>query len=380
MIYIRIYKVGEQVSGELGCVFYKARAYDKSEVLQEWLGGSGGWIIATGALGTGVNIHGIVEVIHIDRPYGLTSFAQQSGCRGRDREISQSTIIAQVASGANTRATALQSDYTVEKINDDAMTDYIQSQGCRQMVLGRYLDGELGLSSCKDSVEEVVFCDYCQRQAQQEWILEELSNRSASQSASRPASQLADQPASQGASPSAGQLATLSANHLSDQSASQLTSPSASHSANPPASQATEASGSQVIAYRLQEQEDEDAVMFQVIRQLQRHCVFCTLIYRENRGSRIGEEPYTLENCKAAESRRYGMKLYNKWWNRIDLKGLKHCYKCGLPQSICRFIENGSLCEFPKVIFPGLFILRQSENLETITHSVGFQGEYKGEL
>ena len=166
VIYVRTYKVGEQVSGELGCAFYEARAYDKSEVLQDWLGSLGGWIVATGALGTGINIHGIIEVIHIDRPYGLTSFAQQSGRGGRDGEISQSTIIVRVASGASLRATALQSDYTVEKIDDDAMTDYIQSQGCRRMVLGRYLDGgEVGLSSCKDSIEEVVFCDYCQRKA-----------------------------------------------------------------------------------------------------------------------------------------------------------------------------------------------------------------------
>ena len=257
------------------------------------------------------------------------------------------------------------------------------------MVLGRYLDGgELGLSSCKDSIEEVVFCDYCQRRAQQDWMLDELSNRSASQLASRPASQLANQLASQLADQSVSQLADQSVSQLADQSVSHLASPSArqlatpsssqfvnplaSHSANPPASQATEASGSQVIAHRLQEQEDEDAVMFQVMRQLQRHCIFCTLIYGENGGSRIREEPHTLENCKAAETRRCGMKLYNKWWSRIDLKGLKHCYKCGLPQSVCRFVENGSLCEFPKVIFPGLFVLRQCENLKTIIRLVGF--------
>ncbi|KFY25538.1 hypothetical protein V493_04595 [Pseudogymnoascus sp. VKM F-4281 (FW-2241)] len=130
VIYVRTYKVGEQVSRDLGCAFYEARAYNKSEILQEWLSSLGGWIVATGALGTGINIHGIVEVIHIDRPYGLTSFAQQLGRGGRDGEISQSTIITRVASGASIRATALQSNYTVEKMDDDVMTDYIQSQGC----------------------------------------------------------------------------------------------------------------------------------------------------------------------------------------------------------------------------------------------------------
>ena len=46
--------------------------------------------MATGALGTGINIEGIIYVIHVDRLYGLTSFLQQSGRRGRNREISDS--------------------------------------------------------------------------------------------------------------------------------------------------------------------------------------------------------------------------------------------------------------------------------------------------
>jgi superfamily II DNA helicase RecQ len=56
--------------------------------------GSGRWIVATGALGTGVNIEGIVYIVHVDRPYRLTSFVQQSGRGGRNGEVNESTIIA----------------------------------------------------------------------------------------------------------------------------------------------------------------------------------------------------------------------------------------------------------------------------------------------
>jgi superfamily II DNA helicase RecQ len=52
--------------------------------------------VATGALGTGINIKGIVQVVHVDRPYRLTSFMQQSGRRGQNGKVSDSTIIAQV--------------------------------------------------------------------------------------------------------------------------------------------------------------------------------------------------------------------------------------------------------------------------------------------
>jgi superfamily II DNA helicase RecQ len=83
VVYVRSYATGETVSEELDCPFYKATADQKSEVLEEWRQGSGGWIVATGALGTGINIAGIIYVVHIDRPYGLTSFVQQSGRRGR---------------------------------------------------------------------------------------------------------------------------------------------------------------------------------------------------------------------------------------------------------------------------------------------------------
>jgi superfamily II DNA helicase RecQ len=56
VVYVRSYTTGEMVSQELDCPFYKATADQKSEVLEEWRQGSGGWIVATGALGTGINI------------------------------------------------------------------------------------------------------------------------------------------------------------------------------------------------------------------------------------------------------------------------------------------------------------------------------------
>ena len=95
VIYVRDYKTGRIISEALRCSFYKATADDKAEVLEEWKR-MGGWIVATGALGTGINIEGIIYVIHVDRPYGLTSFLQQSGRGGRNGEVSDSIIIVQV--------------------------------------------------------------------------------------------------------------------------------------------------------------------------------------------------------------------------------------------------------------------------------------------
>jgi superfamily II DNA helicase RecQ len=57
---------GKVVSEALQYPFYKARADDKGEVLQEWIRSDGGWIVATSALGAGINIKGIVCVVHIN--------------------------------------------------------------------------------------------------------------------------------------------------------------------------------------------------------------------------------------------------------------------------------------------------------------------------
>ena len=62
------------MSKALNYPFYKARANDKGAILQEWNQGAGGWIVATGALGTGINIEGIIYIVYVDQLYRLTSF------------------------------------------------------------------------------------------------------------------------------------------------------------------------------------------------------------------------------------------------------------------------------------------------------------------
>jgi len=55
--------------------------------------GAAGWVVTTGALGAGINIEGIVCIVQVGRPYGLTGFAQQFGPGGRNGKVSDSVII-----------------------------------------------------------------------------------------------------------------------------------------------------------------------------------------------------------------------------------------------------------------------------------------------
>jgi len=49
--------------------------------------------VATGALGTGVDIEGIEEVIHMEMPYGMIDFMQEAGRAGRAGEEVTSRIL-----------------------------------------------------------------------------------------------------------------------------------------------------------------------------------------------------------------------------------------------------------------------------------------------
>ena len=151
--------MGQVVSEALGCLFYKAKAYDKAAVLQDWMQNGRGWIVATGALGTGVNISGIVYVIHVDRPYGMTSFVQQSGRGGRNGEVSDSVVFVGVQTTRGWRRSEVVSAYTVEQVDEDALTEYLQAQCCRRKVIAGYIDELRSEVDC--SSIDGILCDYC---------------------------------------------------------------------------------------------------------------------------------------------------------------------------------------------------------------------------
>jgi ATP-dependent DNA helicase RecQ len=115
--------------------------------------------VATGALGTGINIEGIIYVIHVDWPYGLTSFVQQSGRGGRNGEVSDSIIVAQVQHSSKHKRKEVTSDYSVESADEEAMVAFIQSQTCQRWVLSHYMDGKSSRADCKST--DSVFCDHC---------------------------------------------------------------------------------------------------------------------------------------------------------------------------------------------------------------------------
>jgi len=120
-------------------------------------------MVATSALGTGVDYPGIVFVLHVGLPYGMIDFAQESGRAGRGGEKVDSMIL--VEDGFTKRRIRGE-----RSVDEEAMVGFVDTTGCRRRVLSGYLDGEeIG---CTDY--DMVRCDRCGEGVEewQEWQVE----------------------------------------------------------------------------------------------------------------------------------------------------------------------------------------------------------------
>jgi superfamily II DNA helicase RecQ len=311
VIYVRSYVQGESVAEEMDCPFYKATATDKQELLEQWASGSGGWIVATGALGTGIDIPGVVYIIHLGRPYGLTSFMQQAGRGGRAGEISDSIVILPSSSGSGSGQfpaprQELVNAYSVEAQDEAALTEYLESRSCRRAVLARHLDGDLEGADCVTT--DSVLCDRCQESLQQR--------------ESR-----------------------------------------ASGSGSP------EESGINAIHQALQVDTHRNEQLERFHQLLHAHCIYCQLMRPEGE-----EEGHCHGDCPHAAGKNCDVEAYRQWRSRLRLAPRHQCFRCGLSQSICTAVEDQTACVYPHLMLPGLFFLHQVGRLHEICQEVGFQG------
>jgi superfamily II DNA helicase RecQ len=72
VVYCKSKKQCEQLAAELACAHYHAKVVDRADRLQEWVE-TGGMIVATSALGTGVDFAGIVYTLHVGTPWSISS-------------------------------------------------------------------------------------------------------------------------------------------------------------------------------------------------------------------------------------------------------------------------------------------------------------------
>jgi Helicase conserved C-terminal domain/Orsellinic acid/F9775 biosynthesis cluster protein D/DEAD/DEAH box helicase len=161
----------EALAQELGSPYYHAGRVDRAEQLKQWCEG-GGMIVATSALGTGVDFPGIVFVLHVDMPWSMIDFAQESGRGGRGGEVVDSMVLVEEQS---VEERVQGGELSLDR---SAMAAFVTSVGCRRRVMSQHMDG-YGLARSCGEVDGCVPCDRCgeglgeledrQRQQGREW-------------------------------------------------------------------------------------------------------------------------------------------------------------------------------------------------------------------
>lgn len=158
VIYVGRKDLGHQLAEGLGCHMYSAdlTADEQAAVLSTWQSDSGRFLVATSALGTGVDVKGVVCIIHAGRPQGLVAYLQQSGRGGRAGEVVRSIIVcgAQDQPGFGYESTGAHSH---RRQTEEALTAFLQTTKCRRAILTDFADGQARL--CTDA--ECAQCDLC---------------------------------------------------------------------------------------------------------------------------------------------------------------------------------------------------------------------------
>jgi superfamily II DNA or RNA helicase len=143
----------ERMAQRLGSSSYHSTAANKEKSLTTWMAGNQKIIVATTALGSGIDVPGICAVIHLGPPRTIIDFIQEAGRGGRQGERVQSTMVL-----SRSEFNWLQGPTAAKQdANQEAMRQYIVTAGCRRLVLSGSLD--LQAKSCNELMAEP--CDNC---------------------------------------------------------------------------------------------------------------------------------------------------------------------------------------------------------------------------
>jgi superfamily II DNA helicase RecQ len=155
LVFCRSVAMVKRIAENIRCCSYYAKQSRKSDSLKAWERGDEKVMVATSALGAGLDVTSVMEVFHVERPYGCIQFVQESGRAGRDGEKVKSTLILEEREYQRlcTMNEAMFSE------DNRVMRDFILGTGCRRRCLSRYLDGEDKEIDCE--ILNATRCDNC---------------------------------------------------------------------------------------------------------------------------------------------------------------------------------------------------------------------------
>ncbi|KAI2475187.1 ATP-dependent DNA helicase recQ [Pyrenophora tritici-repentis] len=136
---------------KLKCHAYHHHAVGKASMLEEFMGVKQRVIVATSALGMGVDVPDIRYIVHMDWPFSVLDYAQESGRDGRDGERSEAIMMAQ---DGEQRAADDKQGEAEQRLVRAYVEGIDEAATCRRVVLDGYLDRrEAERARCEEGEE-----------------------------------------------------------------------------------------------------------------------------------------------------------------------------------------------------------------------------------
>ena len=349
VVYVRSREGCEALAVKLGCEYYHSGIVDESErraTLQRWASGDAAnrWIVATTGLGTGVDIPGIVAVVHMEQPYGLVDFVQQTGRGGRQAgEVVESVVVMD-----QRKAWIGEHRSDVEHLNHQAMEWFVESTGCRRVVVGMFMD--VGLKEAGMDCEQLQaeLCDWCRvKHARQE----DEAMRDAVEEENDRVEEVEDNEDSAGEGDED--------NEDEDESESESGSGSDLRSSD----ESPTLYPNQFRAY-VREKHTRFKEWRQWLTEASDHCPVCYVQWiRDGRTAAWhAKVTHGIRECPRVDFEKLRI-----WRKGLNFGEYDCCWECGLPQSVCRGVqdrEHGSQgwnelgCEWGDQVVPMLYWIK----------------------
>jgi RecQ family ATP-dependent DNA helicase len=299
----------------------KIKSGRKKEILEDFRIGLLQIVVATSALGMGVDIPDIRLIIHVDEPRNMLDYAQESGRAGRD--------------GLMSKVVVLRWERDVEKSERDELVGRFMdnNEECRRVVLSEYLDGHFGRVKCEDEEER---CDICmERQRLEEMVDEEMIDEQMMDEQVMDEQMMDEQ--------------VMDGQMVDERQVQQERMEFRRHD------QEREVGGNRFLEQRQNVWTGREKIEKELAR-WKGICVVCMAERKEN--------THSISKCKE-EKGKIAENERQIAQRRIRFEAYSACFRCGVPQDICeRFEDNGcggfrmkggECCQYYGVVFGMLY-------------------------